>query len=195
MRSQNIAVVGATGAVGVEILRVLERRDFRVASLRLLASRRSAGKTLEFKGKPHKVEELTAQLVSGELIHGPAVRTELSVDPLVIDPDRLAPLALFAVEAITNAQKHAFAHRGGVLTLTFIVRGEEAELTIADDGAAADDALVAAGVGRTLMTAFARQLRGRAELVRNAKGGVTARLIFPTPATADSLRPGNQAAA
>jgi hypothetical protein len=32
------------------------------------------------------------------------------------------------------------------------------------------------------MTAFARQLRGRAELVRNAAGGVTARLIFPTPA-------------
>src|SRR5205823_982054 len=65
MRSQNIAVVGATGAVGVEILRVLERRDFRVASLRLLASRRSAGKTLEFKGKPHKVEELTAHSFKG----------------------------------------------------------------------------------------------------------------------------------
>src|SRR5436305_1236311 len=65
MRSQNIAVVGATGAVGVEILRVLERRDFPVASLRLLASRRSAGKTLEFKGKPHKVEELTAHSFNG----------------------------------------------------------------------------------------------------------------------------------
>jgi two-component sensor histidine kinase len=142
------------------------------------------------------LEELTAQLVSGELVHGPAVRTELSVDPLVIDPDRLAPLALFAVEAITNAQKHAFADRGGVLTLTFTVRGDEAELTIADDGQAADDALVAAGVGRTLMTAFARQLRGRAELSRNAQGGVTARLVFPTP-TADEGPPatGNQAAA
>jgi len=65
MRSQNIAVVGATGAVGVEILRVLERRNFPVASLRLLASKRSAGKTLEFKGKPHKVEELTAEAFKG----------------------------------------------------------------------------------------------------------------------------------
>jgi aspartate-semialdehyde dehydrogenase len=65
MRPQNIAVVGATGAVGVEILRVLERRNFPVASLRLLASRRSAGKTLEFKGKPHKVEELTAASFKG----------------------------------------------------------------------------------------------------------------------------------
>jgi aspartate-semialdehyde dehydrogenase len=60
MRPQNIAVVGATGAVGVEILRVLERRNFPVASLKLLASKRSVGKTLEFKGKPHKVEELSA---------------------------------------------------------------------------------------------------------------------------------------
>jgi two-component sensor histidine kinase len=144
------------------------------------------------------LEELTAQLVAGELIHGPAVRTELRVDPLVIDPDRLAPLALFAVEAITNAQKHAFAVRGGVLTLNFTVRGDEAELEICDDGAASDDALVASGVGRTLMTAFARQLRGRAEVVRNAKGGITARLMFPTPAAdlpPQSAAHGNQAAA
>ncbi|WP_309089001.1 sensor histidine kinase [Phenylobacterium sp.] len=142
------------------------------------------------------LEELTAQLVSGEMIHGPAVQTQLSVDPLVIDPDRLAPLALFAVEAITNAQKHAFAQRGGMLTVDFTVRGEEAELAISDDGAASDEGLTASGVGRTLMTAFARQLRGRVEIVRNARGGVTARLLFPTPA-ADGHAPiqGNQAAA
>src|SRR6478609_6242819 len=65
MRPQNIAVVGATGAVGVEILRVLERRNFPVASLKLLASKRSVGKTLEFKGKPHKVEELAADAFKG----------------------------------------------------------------------------------------------------------------------------------
>jgi two-component sensor histidine kinase len=145
------------------------------------------------------LEELTAQLVSAEMLRGPGVQTELSVDALVIDPDRLAPLALFAVEAITNAQKHAFADRGGMLKVTFTVRGEEAELEISDDGKAAEDALVSSGVGRTLMTAFARQLRGRSELVRNAEGGITARLIFPTPA-AETPRParsgrGNQAAA
>jgi two-component sensor histidine kinase len=144
------------------------------------------------------LEELTAQLVAGEMLHGPGVRTHLSVDALVIDPDRLAPLALFAVEAITNAQKHAFAARGGVLTVNFHVHGDEAELEISDDGQAADDALTASGVGRTLMTAFARQLRGRAELVRNASGGVTARLLFPTPSldpAVSQAQPGNQAAA
>src|SRR5471030_2000060 len=65
MNAQNIAILGATGAVGVEILRVLERRNFPVASLKLLASARSAGKTLAFKGKPHTVEELKASSFKG----------------------------------------------------------------------------------------------------------------------------------
>jgi len=65
MNAQNIAIVGATGAVGVEILRVLERRNFPVASLRLLASARSVGKTLDFKGKAYPVEELTAGAFKG----------------------------------------------------------------------------------------------------------------------------------
>ena len=116
-------------------------------------------------------------------MRGPAVRTELHADTLMIDPDRLAPLALFAVEAITNAQKHAFAERGGLLSVDFRAANGEAVLEIADDGVATDQALAGAGVGRTLMTAFARQLRGNAEVLRNAAGGVTVRLVFPTPPT------------
>jgi aspartate-semialdehyde dehydrogenase len=54
----HVAIVGATGAVGVEILRVLERRNFPVGEIRLLASSRSAGKRMEFLGKPHRVEVL-----------------------------------------------------------------------------------------------------------------------------------------
>lgn len=145
------------------------------------------------------LEELTAQLIAGEMSHGPQVRTEMNIEALVIDPDRLAPLALFAVEAITNAQKHAFAGRGGVLTVDFHVIGDDAQLEITDDGQASEEALAAAGVGRTLMSAFARQLRGRADLTRNAAGGVTARLIFPTPANVQpavaEVEGGNQAAA
>jgi len=49
-KSYRVAIVGASGAVGVEMLRVMERRNFPVASLRLLASPRSAGRTLEFRG-------------------------------------------------------------------------------------------------------------------------------------------------
>jgi aspartate-semialdehyde dehydrogenase len=52
----NIAVLGATGVVGQEILSVLEQRNFPVASLRLLASARSAGKTVTFRGESISVE-------------------------------------------------------------------------------------------------------------------------------------------
>ncbi len=52
------AIMGATGAVGTEFLRILEQRDFPLASLKLLASHRSAGKTLKFRGEDLVVEEL-----------------------------------------------------------------------------------------------------------------------------------------
>jgi two-component sensor histidine kinase len=126
------------------------------------------------------LEELTALLLAGDSIGAGPVRTEVHADPLVIDPDRLAPLALFAVEAITNAQKHALGERGGVLTVDFFVRGEEAELAIGDDGPGAPKGPVE-GVGRTLMTAFARQLRGKLLFEQSSAGGLLVRLVFPTP--------------
>lgn len=59
MKTYNIAIVGATGAVGVEILRTLERRQFPTGTVRLLASARSVGKTLTYRSEALKVEELT----------------------------------------------------------------------------------------------------------------------------------------
>jgi two-component sensor histidine kinase len=126
------------------------------------------------------LEELTAQLLANDMATSPLVRTEVHADPLVIDPDRLAPIALFAVEAITNAQKHAFGPGGGVLAVGFNVRGDQAELSISDDGPGAPDS-IGGGVGRTLMTAFARQLRGQVTIESRAPRGLTVRLTFPTP--------------
>jgi aspartate-semialdehyde dehydrogenase len=54
----NVAIVGATGAVGETLLEVLEERDFPIAKLYLLASERSAGSTKKFKGKTIRVENL-----------------------------------------------------------------------------------------------------------------------------------------
>ncbi len=54
----NVAVVGATGAVGREMISILEEREFPVDQLRLLASSRSEGKTLSFCGRDHRVEKL-----------------------------------------------------------------------------------------------------------------------------------------
>ncbi|MBI4615369.1 MAG: aspartate-semialdehyde dehydrogenase, partial [Planctomycetes bacterium] len=55
-----VAVAGATGAVGIEFLRILEERKFPVDALRLLASSRSAGKKLAFRGEEFPVEDLSA---------------------------------------------------------------------------------------------------------------------------------------
>ncbi len=61
----NVAVVGATGAVGEEMRDTLEQRGFPVAELRLLASERSAGKELEFGDRTIKVEPLTPSSFAG----------------------------------------------------------------------------------------------------------------------------------
>jgi two-component sensor histidine kinase len=127
------------------------------------------------------LEELIAQLTSGEGGRPSHIRTELHADELEIDPDKLAPLALFAVEAITNARKHAFGPSGGLIKVNFRVGPEEIMLEIIDDGEGELELPATAGVGRTLMSAFARQLRGRAEIEPAPGCGVAARLIFPTP--------------
>ena len=56
--AKRIAIAGATGAVGTLVRQILEQRDFPYASIKFLASKRSVGKTLTFKGQPHTVELL-----------------------------------------------------------------------------------------------------------------------------------------
>src|SRR5581483_5378768 len=60
-----VAIVGATGAVGVEFLRCLEARKFPIGRLRLLASAKSAGKVMRFAGADIAVEELTEASFAG----------------------------------------------------------------------------------------------------------------------------------
>ena len=60
-----VAIAGATGAVGVELMQCLEQRKFPLSELRLLASARSAGKTMKFRGGDLAVQELTDQSLEG----------------------------------------------------------------------------------------------------------------------------------
>jgi aspartate-semialdehyde dehydrogenase len=60
MSEPRIAVLGATGVVGNEILKILEERNFPYRSIKFLASARSAGKPIIFKGQEFKIEETTA---------------------------------------------------------------------------------------------------------------------------------------
>ena len=63
--SQHVAIAGATGAVGTEFLKLMEARDFPMKSLRLLASSRSAGSKLKFRGENLEGEELTPKSFKG----------------------------------------------------------------------------------------------------------------------------------
>jgi aspartate-semialdehyde dehydrogenase len=65
MREYNVAVVGATGEVGKTMREILEERDFPVKNIKLLASERSEGKVVEFKGEKVKVEKLTKESFKG----------------------------------------------------------------------------------------------------------------------------------
>src|SRR5258706_2925541 len=64
-RQPHVAIVGATGAVGIEMIKTLEKRNFPAGKLTLLASARSVGKTLKFNGTDITVTELTKDSFAG----------------------------------------------------------------------------------------------------------------------------------
>ncbi len=64
-KTYNVALVGATGAVGEEMLKILAERNFPVKALKLFASARSKGKKYSFHGEVHAVDELTEQSFKG----------------------------------------------------------------------------------------------------------------------------------
>ena len=66
-RPLNVAVLGASGAVGQELLLLLEERRFSVGELKLLASARSAGQTQTWNGRTLTVEEVSAQSLKGSI--------------------------------------------------------------------------------------------------------------------------------
>ena len=86
----NIAVVGATGAVGTEIVQILEQRDFPIDNLYLLASSKSKGKKVEFKDKEIVVEvgqsvsqnDAISRLDKNQIIYFEIRRDGSPVDPL-----------------------------------------------------------------------------------------------------------------
>jgi aspartate-semialdehyde dehydrogenase len=88
-----VAIVGATGAVGGELIRVLEARDFPLSGLKLLASARSAGRTLAFRGQTLTVEALDATSFNG------------------------VGLALFAADAETSRAYAPVARTAGALVV------------------------------------------------------------------------------
>ncbi len=65
MKTPNIAILGATGVVGGEILKILEEYNFKYNEIKFLASARSAGREIDFKGKKHVIKEATPHAFDG----------------------------------------------------------------------------------------------------------------------------------
>jgi two-component sensor histidine kinase len=118
--------------------------------------------------------ELVGQLLLDCKGRDHSIRTALNVDPLIVDPDRLAPLTLFIVEAINTSCKHSFQGADGLISITFRVHEGDAELIVADTGAPVE----AEDNGRTMMAIFARQLGGVLSEPTD-QGGAVVRLTFP----------------
>lgn len=153
----------------------------RISALALIYRTLYQSENIRYADAREFLTELVGQMVASEGARGPLVTSSIQADSLVVDPDKLAPLALWLVEAVTNAQKHAFAGRGGNLQVRFKVNGATSTLEVQDDGPGPDEAATKAGVGRTLMGAFAKQLRGEAETVAAPGSGTIARMTFATP--------------
>ena len=88
MKKYNVAILGATGAVGQEFLNLIEERNFPFANLKMLASKRSAGKKIQFMGKEYTVEETTDESfkdVEIALFAGGAASKQFKAGAVVID--------------------------------------------------------------------------------------------------------------
>ena len=90
----NVAIMGATGAVGTEFLRILQQRNFPLASLKLLASHRSAGRKLTFAGEELVVEELGENSFKGIELVLASAGGEIS--------EKFAPIAVAAGAVVVD---------------------------------------------------------------------------------------------
>lgn len=128
------------------------------------------------------LEDLCSELRRGGLSRGRNVELVVDSPSEVIGPDVAVPLGLLVTEAITNAYKHAFNERDGGHIGVQVVRESPTQLllTIRDDGTGYDTGASTAdhnGLGRSLIEAFVRQLRGELEV--RADGGTIVQVRFP----------------
>ncbi|SCZ09453.1 sensor histidine kinase [Microvirga guangxiensis] len=121
------------------------------------------------------VEELSSTYGADER----GIALELDAEPISIDLERAAPLALAVTEAITNAFKHAFMpeQHGRIQVLARRI-GDQIEVSVSDNGGGVGDGTEnESSLGMRLIRAFAAQLDGTFTLESNS--GTTCRLVFP----------------
>ena len=116
MAKPTVAIVGATGVVGQEVLKVLAERDFPLADLKLLASGRIPGRSLRFRGEEISVEEAVASAFNGVDIVFCAAGTSVS--------EELVPKAVEAGAVVVD-KSSAFRYRDDVPLVVPEVNGAD----------------------------------------------------------------------
>ena len=116
MAKPTVAIVGATGVVGQEVLKVLAERDFPLADLKLLASGRNPGRSLRFRGEEISVEEAVASAFNGVDIVFCAAGTSVS--------EELVPKAVEAGAVVVD-KSSAFRYRDDVPLVVPEVNGAD----------------------------------------------------------------------
>ncbi|NLJ58898.1 MAG: aspartate-semialdehyde dehydrogenase [Tissierellia bacterium] len=116
MKKYNIAIIGATGAVGQEMLKILEERNFPIKDLKLLASSRSAGTKVEFKGKEYTIEETKEDSFENIDIVLCAAENEIS--------EKFSPIAVKAGAVVVD-NSSAFRSNDNVPLVIPEVNGED----------------------------------------------------------------------
>jgi aspartate-semialdehyde dehydrogenase len=123
-RGYHVAIVGATGAVGLELLSILEERKFPVVQLSLLASKRSAGRTLCIAGRELPVRELTEQAFEGMDFALFSVSSSISktfgpiaarAGALVIDDSSAFRMDPDVPLVVTEVNPHALHYHRGII--------------------------------------------------------------------------------
>ena len=118
MKKYKVAILGATGAVGREMMKILDERDFPLEELHVLASERSVGKKLPFRGK-----ELTVELASEEAFQGMDIVLGAAGNPIA---KRFAP-AIVAAGAVFVDNSSAFRMDPNVPLIVPEINPEDAQ--------------------------------------------------------------------
>jgi two-component sensor histidine kinase len=136
------------------------------------------------------LEDLCAELRRGGLSRGRHVDLVVDSPSAVIGPELAVPLGLLVTEAITNAYKHAFKDRDGGQIRVEVARDAEDKIIVRvrDNGTGFDPTVESngSGLGRSLIEAFVRQLRG--ELETKFDGGTVVEVRFPAPTRSEPKR-------
>jgi aspartate-semialdehyde dehydrogenase len=188
--SHRVAILGATGLVGQTMLRILEERDFPTASPKLLASDGSAGRTLEFRGRPLPIEPPGPEAFAGVELALFAVSNALS--------EHWAPVARAAGTRVVD-NSSAFRYRDGIPLVVPEVNGA---LLDARPGLIANPncstimvvmalapLLRAARIERLAVATYQSVSGAGADALAELERGVRGGLDGPPPAPADGRHP------